>query len=98
MNKVRFSLRDMAGNTGFSPIYNVTIKNPPTPDFDDDNDADQEDFGLLQTCIGVDLLSAPECEYADLTLDNLVDQDDVSDFLDCMNGPNQSMPPECNDF
>jgi hypothetical protein len=95
LNKVRFSLRDMAGNTGFSPVYNVAIAGLPTADIDGDNDVDQKDFGLLQVCLGTSTLSSPECEDADLNLDTVVNQDDVTQFVGCMRGPDEPIPAEC---
>jgi hypothetical protein len=94
LNKVRFSLRDRAGNTGYSPIYNARTPPAPSPDFDEDGDVDQEDFGYLQTCFGgTGVLPIPGCADADLDLDNDVDKDDLDVLAGCMGGANQ--PPGC---
>ena len=95
LNKVRFSLRDMAGNTGFSPVYNVHIAEPPSPDFDNDDDVDQEDFGRLQECFGADVISGTECRNADFNMDYQVDQTDLGIFQSCMNGANITPSPGC---
>ncbi|UCD28724.1 MAG: hypothetical protein JSV03_16880 [Planctomycetota bacterium] len=95
LNKVRFSLRDMAGNTGFSPVYNVHIAEPPSPDFDNDDDVDQEDFGRLQECFGADVISETECRIADFNMDYSVDQGDFNIFQSCMNGPDNTPLPGC---
>ena len=62
LNKVRFTLRDLVGNTGSSPVYSVRTLMPPippSPDFDHDGDVDQEDFAYLQVCLsGLAELSA----------------------------------------
>ncbi|UCD28003.1 MAG: hypothetical protein JSV03_13020 [Planctomycetota bacterium] len=94
LNKIRFSLRDQVGNTGSSPIYNVHIAKPPGPDFDEDGDADQEDFGYLQSCFSGDgVLPEFDCVNADMDGDLDVDVDDVEIFQQCLGGAN--MPPGC---
>jgi len=96
LNKIQFALRDMNNNTGYSPIYNVAIVNPPSPDFDRDNDVDQEDFGLLQRCFSGDGVPYdPICEKADLDLDWDVDLGDLDIFQDCVNGPNNPKALTC---
>ena len=48
------------------------------PDFDNDNDVDQSDFGQLQSCLNsID----PECGYADLNNDTLIDNQDIDLFI-----------------
>jgi len=95
LNKVRFSLQDMAGNTGFSPVYNVHIADPPSPDFDDDDDVDQEDFGRLQECLGVDVIFETACRIADFNRDYRVDKIDFGIFQSCMNGADTAPLPGC---
>ncbi|MHC4675676.1 MAG: LVIVD repeat-containing protein [Planctomycetota bacterium] len=94
LNKIKFSLRDIAGNTGFSPIYNVHIGYPPSPDMDHDLDVDQEDFGLLQECFSGDgILPVFGCEDADL--DGDLDVDDAIWLQQCMGGANLPIDPGC---
>ena len=63
----------------------------PLGDFDLDNDVDQADFGVLQLCLSGPLVPVQDgCEPADLNSDDVVDQNDVSVFLDCMNGADQA--------
>ncbi len=94
VNRVRFGLRDTAGNMGLSPIYGIPIKVTVPPDFDEDNDVDQEDFGHLQACFSGADVRAPGCEDADLSLDLVVDIDDLRLFQSCMAGPDQA--PSCS--
>ena len=95
LNKVRFVLKDMSANWGYSPIYNVRIANPPTSDFDGDGDVDQEDFGHLQGCYAADYLSNPECNDADLDGDYDVDMDDAALFQQCLGGAKMPIDPGC---
>jgi hypothetical protein len=62
-------------------------------DFDGDNDVDQEDFGLMQSCLSDSSEYGGGCEDADFDEDGYVDDLDIGIFLNCMNGPNQ--PPGC---
>ncbi|MBI4580126.1 MAG: hypothetical protein HY718_10520 [Planctomycetes bacterium] len=94
LNKVRFLLRDVAGNAGLSPIYNVRIGFRQPGDFDGDRDVDQDDFGHLQSCFsGTNSLRPPGCEDADMDGDFDVDGQDLDYFSSCFNGPNR--PPGC---
>ncbi|HOA75073.1 MAG TPA: phosphodiester glycosidase family protein [Phycisphaerae bacterium] len=66
-------------------------------DTDNDGDVDQEDFGLLQACltnIGV-AQNDPACDRAKLDADNDVDFEDVSLFIECFSGPNNTPPTSC---
>lgn len=94
MNKLRFSLRDLAGNTGYSPVYNVRILGASIPDYNNDGDVDQEDFGHLQGCFSGGDLRSPGCEDADLNFDLAVNEEDFTLFLSCMAGPGQA--PFCS--
>lgn len=93
-NRVRFSLRDLNGNTGWSPVYIVRKAAPPSPDFDGDHDVDQSDYAHLQECFSP-LLSPPPpgCSDADLNQDNTVNGGDVEVFVGCLAGANR--PPDC---
>jgi hypothetical protein len=96
LNKIRFVLRDVAGNTGYSPIYNVHIDYPPNPDLDNDGDVDQEDYGVMQSCYSGDgALPEPGCGSADLDEDNDVDVYDAVIQQQCMGGPNNPPDPGC---
>ena len=61
---------------------------PAHPDFDNDGDVDQEDFGHLQACFTESPFDpiTPECEDADVTYDSHVDQDDFGVFQSCFSG------------
>ena len=97
MNKLRFVLRDAAGNVGFSPVYTVRIAGPRSPDFDGDDDVDQEDFGFLQACLsGSGVLMEELCEPADLDRDVDVDTEDLERFQECMGGVGIPMSPDCS--
>ena len=62
-------------------------------DFDGDNDVDQEDFGVMQSCLSDSSEYASGCEDADFDEDGYVSDLDIGLFLNCMNGPNR--PPGC---
>lgn len=74
---------------------------PPFPvrgDYDGDGDVDQEDFGLLQTCLsgpGVPQIN-PNCGHALLDGDEDVDQHDLALFMSCMGSPDVTSDPACN--
>ena len=72
--------------------WNARVKS--RSDFNDDNDADQEDFGHFQACLSGGGKPYPAgCADADLDKDGDVDQNDFGLFQQCMAGPNQ--PPGC---
>ena len=62
-------------------------------DFDGDNDVDQGDFGVMQSCLSDPSESGSGCEDADFDGDGYVGDLDMGLFLNCMNGPNH--PPGC---
>ncbi|MHC4796946.1 MAG: family 10 glycosylhydrolase [Planctomycetota bacterium] len=66
-------------------------------DLDDDGDVDQEDFGIVQSCLTGPAVGppAPGCEGANLDGDLDVDQDDIAKFQQCISGPNVSGNPNC---
>ena len=69
------------------------------PDFDEDGDVDQEDFGHLQSCFTASPFDPidPGCSDADLDLDDHVDQNDFDAFLMCVGGANIPYPPGCTE-
>jgi uncharacterized protein YraI len=67
-----------------------------SPDFDDDQDADQVDFAHLQLCLGTtDLVAVPECADTDLNGDGVIDFLDTLDFQQCASGPNVPFAADC---
>jgi len=65
-----------------------------TADFDNDNDVDQEDFGVFQVCYSGSGREYPSgCENADFDTDDDVDSDDFDIFQQCMSGAN--VEPGC---
>lgn len=68
------------------------------PDFDEDGDVDQEDFGHLQTCFSGTGIAQddPGCEDARLDNDDDVDQDDFGILQGCISGANVSAAPSCD--
>jgi len=81
-------------------IYsNNAILKVATADFDEDNDADLEDFGHFQACLSGSAIppSGPDCMDAILDGDNDVDQNDLTLFLGCLSGPNIPLDPTCAD-
>ena len=67
------------------------------PDFDEDGDVDQEDFGHLQSCFSGSGItqSDPNCEDARLDNDDDVDQGDFGILQGCMSGANVWADPAC---
>jgi len=64
-------------------------------DFDRDDDVDQADFGILQTCLsGAGQPSDAGCAPADLDPDGDVDAGDFAVFQGCVGGANR--PPACD--
>lgn len=69
------------------------------PDFDDDLDVDQEDYGVLQACLtsGAGGSLPAGCGRADFDGDGSVGQVDITIFLGCFGGPNVPVDPNCAD-
>jgi hypothetical protein len=98
LNKVQFTLKDLAGNVGFSPVYNVRIGQLTASDLDDDRDVDQADFGRLQCCLsGTNTHFPTDCGKADLDADGDVDDGDIVLFLGCVSGPDNPADERCAD-
>ncbi len=74
----------------------ITVR-PQPGDFDNDFDADQKDFGLLQACLLDDYLPHPEpaCRLMDLSGEGAVGLTDVQLFLRCYSGPDHPVNPGC---
>lgn len=71
---------------------------PPFPgDFDDDDDVDQADYGLLQRCLSGDGIQQtdPTCAAADLDVDDDVDANDYVIFEGCVSGAGIPADPDC---
>jgi beta-mannanase len=80
----------VASGCGIVPSNTATLtvgpKGPPG-DFDHDGDVDQQDFGVLQNCLGVANPSAnPICAPVNLKEDNAINGLDVDMFKGCMSG------------
>ncbi len=66
------------------------------PDFDDDGDVDQSDFGIFQLCLSGTNISYPTgCERADFDTDGDVDKDDTNAFIQCLSGSNTPYDASC---
>lgn len=89
-----------APNTPQTVTVNLTVTWAGIPgDFDGDNDVDQSDFGVFQSCLsgpGV-VQNDPACDKARLDSDRDVDIDDLRLFSICMTGPGISGSPTCAD-
>lgn len=95
-------LNSAAPTPGYVPgevLLTWTVELPPAlpPDFDNDGDIDQTDFGIAQRCYGMDLaFDAPaECQAADLDRDCDVDGDDLDRVRSCASGPAIPFDPDC---
>jgi hypothetical protein len=97
-NKIQFTLKDVAGNVGFSPIYTVRIGRLFACDHDGDHDVDQADFGPLQACLsGTGVAFQPGCENSDYDMDGDVDSADLQLFIGCFSGPGVRADEDCAD-
>ncbi len=97
-NKLQFTLKDVAGNVGFSPIYTVRIGRLGGCDADDDGDVDQADFGFLQACLsGSGVAPRLGCEKADFDADADVDAIDLQLFSGCLSGSGTPADEDCTD-
>jgi hypothetical protein len=69
------------------------------PDFDQDGDVDQSDFGHLQLCLSGPGVIQPSthCLDADLDNDDDVDQDDFGLLQDCISGAGRPARADCMD-
>ena len=67
------------------------------PDFDDDGDVDQVDFGYFQACLTgpAGPQTDPDCQLAKLDSDTDVDQNDFGIFQGCISGPDYPLNPTC---
>lgn len=61
-------------------------------DLDDDGDVDQEDFGLLQVCLG---RNDPPCEVALISSGSVVGERDINLLRRCMSGTGIPAEPSC---
>jgi hypothetical protein len=77
--------------------YSVHLSGPG--DLDHDNDADQADFGIFQTCYTGPGIAQTDsaCIDARLDGDDDVDPDDFTVFQGCMSGANVPSDPGCAD-
>ncbi|GMU21925.1 MAG: hypothetical protein AMXMBFR13_20130 [Phycisphaerae bacterium] len=67
------------------------------PDFDEDGDVDQTDFGFFQACYsgpGV-IQNDPACLPGRLDADEDIDLNDFGVFQRCVSGPNHPADPDC---
>lgn len=66
-------------------------------DLDGDDDVDQEDFGVLQTCLSGTGIPQYDlaCTRANLDGDSDVDFQDLDLFIACHSGPDMLPPPTC---
>lgn len=84
------ALNDAGAATG--AVWSFTT-GPISGDFDADGDVDQEDFAILQNCLGESSSSnAGACLQADLNRDSVVNLSDFEIFRACLSGP--GVPPD----
>jgi alpha-glucosidase len=67
------------------------------PDFDEDGDVDQSDFGHIQVCLTGENITPPAdgCDDSDLDQDEDIDSDDLDIFYGCLSGPNVLYDTDC---
>lgn len=82
-----------AATRGIARLYDFSV----LPDFDDDGDIDQADFGAFQACLsGADVSQTdPTCAAARLDDDADVDAADLAVFRACMSGDGIPVNPDC---
>ena len=85
---------DLGNDTSNPATLSVLIR---PPDFDDDGDVDQVDFGYFQACLTGPAVSQPDpaCLLANLDGDSDVDQNDFGIFQGCISGPDYPVDPDC---
>lgn len=85
-----------AGNSPQSIDVTVTVDLNP-PDYDQDNDVDQDDLAVWQTCYAGPVTLDPGfcADYADFNGDGLVDSQDANIFEGCASGPNIPFDVDC---
>lgn len=64
------------------------------PDFDNDGDVDQSDFGVIQRCLNP-LAAPPSCAAANFNDDFYINAADMSIFMSCMQGPDLPRNENC---
>jgi hypothetical protein len=83
------------------PNYSAGVHASATPhvapDFDEDGDVDQKDFGHLQACFSGAFVpqEAPECQDACLDSGDDVDAEDLAVLLGCLSGKDTAADPHC---
>ena len=93
-----FATVTITGPFNVREIMVVVTVETVKPDFDQDGDVDQDDFGKLQACMGPSGVTVGvECEVCDFEPDGDVDQEDLPGFLNCMMGPNVIPDKTCDD-
>jgi hypothetical protein len=99
LNKIRFNIQDIQGQTHESPVYTVETSEYPivSSDFDCDGDVDSQDYDLFELCVTGPNIEQTNwaCQNRDLDNDNDVDQGDFGIFQCCYSGANNPADPNC---
>jgi hypothetical protein len=93
---VRVLTLDVAGAPYWDGQGGCEPSHAPWPDVDEDGDADQADFAVLQLCLtgdGVPLVDLTKCRRFDRDRDNDVDRWDFEEFEYCATGPGVPLDP-----
>ncbi|GMU22286.1 MAG: hypothetical protein AMXMBFR13_23720 [Phycisphaerae bacterium] len=91
------SYRCRVSNAHGEATSNPAVLTIHLPDFDEDGDVDQSDFGHFQRCLtgtGVPPKD-PDCQDARLDADSDIDQNDFSLFVGCMSGEGTPIGATC---
>lgn len=88
---------EIGGVTGWFDDAALVLATRRIPDFDNDTDVDQEDFGHFQNCLTGAAFPQADALCADAMLDedSDVDEADFAIFQNCWSGPNISHSPTC---
>jgi hypothetical protein len=84
---------DSAPNYAMPAKLKAAVGQASAMDFDGDGDVDQSDFGILQACLSQNAIVPPDCSFADVNTDYVVDSIDVVLFASCMAGA--AVSPGC---